>query len=157
MEKQILPSKYPTGGLYLFEEWDFASGRGPQQKFSIILHQNAATCLVLHCWPTKVDRSPALLRAKPGCISASPYSCYKFKAGKKVTTNGWSFNLDTYVYAGSGLDMNSYDVLEVHARHGKLKFVGLLLAPEQDALIQCMLRSEDIKLRYKRFLAADAA
>lgn len=138
--------------MYLFEEWDFGSGRGPQQKFSIIIKQDPAECLVLHCWPTKVDRSDVLARAKHGCVKASPYSCYKFKAGRNVTTNGWQFNRDTYVYAGSGLDMNTFDVLEVHARHGKLRLIGILNGTELEALRQCLHGSEDIKLRYKRFL-----
>jgi hypothetical protein len=152
MANQTTPRNYPTGGLYLFEEWDFGAGRGPQQKFSIILKQHAASCLVLHCWPTKVDRSDDLLRAKPGCVAASPYSCYKFKAGRRVTTQGWSFNRDTYIYTGSGLDLNSYDVLDVHARHGKLKLIGTLIPTELEGLIKCLLESEDVKNRHKRFL-----
>ncbi len=153
MATQTPPDKYPTGGLYLFEAWDFGSGRGPQQKFSIVLKHDASACLVLHCWPTQVDCDDALLRAKPGCVQASPYSCYKFKAGRPVTTAGWCFNRDTYVYAGSGLDINSVEVLDVHARHGKLKLVGILTAPEYQSLLQCLLASEDIRFRHKRFLA----
>jgi hypothetical protein len=145
-------TSFPTGGLYLFEEWDFGSGRGPQQKFSIIIKQDTAACLVLHCWPTKVDRSDVLLRANHGCVQASPYSCYKFKAGRIVTSNGWQFNRDTYVYAGSGLDMNTLDVLAVHAKHGKLRLLGILTDPELERLRLCLHGSDDIKMRFKRFL-----
>ena len=155
MDKTPPNPRYLAGELYLFEEWDFGAGRGPQQKFSIILKHQQSTCLVLHCWPTKVDRSIEIFKSKSGCVNTSHYSCYKFKAGRRVTTEGWTFNRDTYVYCGSGLDINDSTTLDIHARYGKLRLVGKILPPIFQELINCLLTSADIPQRYRRFLEAE--
>ena len=110
---------------------------------------------MLHCWPTKVDRSIEIFKSKSGCVNTSHYSCYKFKAGRRVTTEGWTFNRDTYVYCGSGLDINDSTTLDIHARYGKLRLVGKILPPIFQELINCLLTSADIPQRYRRFLEAE--
>lgn len=142
------PEDYQVGGLY-YLTWDFGGGRGEQAKFSIVLAHDHESGQVLHCWPTRTHREDLSLRLAPGCNNQAAYPCFLIRKGQNVTSAGFSFKFDTHIYHASNIWSTSASVLDVHRSSGKLRLEGILRQDLMQQLVDCILESDDVLIKYQ--------
>lgn len=150
---------HPPGTILHFNRFQFdgpatASRPAEKNKFFIVL-RNLAGRLVLASLPTSKDQIPQAVEQRPGCIEypSGNFTAYVFEAMAPVTTNGWFFSLRTYMY-GYQVREYSYATLEqTHEDPGyEVSVKGRLNAMEFGSMVECLLRSIDLKRRYRRSL-----
>jgi len=92
-----------------------------------------------------------------GCIEVpeSCINCYIFQAKQPVTTDGWSFPLNTYLY-GMWLDDYNVEVLNQNYQieHVDYEIIGELTEKELANVIACFANSSSVKRKYKRWLSS---
>ena len=148
--------KHPPGTILHFERFQFegaatATRPAEKNKFFIVLRELAGH-LVLASLPTSKDQIPEAAEQRHGCVDfpSGDFTAYVFEARVPVATNGWGFSLRTYMY-GYQVREYSYSALEKnHGSYGReVSVKGRLHANEFSAMVQCLLRSIDLKRRFR--------
>ena len=152
--------KHPPGTILHFNRFQFeepatATRPGERNKFFIVL-RTLADQMVLASLPTSKDQIPDSVDQRHGCVlyPSGDLTAYVFEAMEPVAMNGWFFSLRTYMY---GYQVRDYNYGTLSRNHGgagsEVSVKGRLIAKEFQAMVQCILRSIDLKRRYRATLA----
>lgn len=143
------------GDILYFDPFYFKSGNSSKPKYFIVLkiigHKSIIASL-----PSSKDFIPAYVTKMHGCVEVPEacFNCYIFEKRHIVTTNGWAFPLDTYVY---GQQIDEYDIPTLKdiypVQDLDFKIIGNLTVTEFTLLKECFIASANVKRKYKRILA----
>jgi len=147
---------FKTGHIYYFAAFKFKNGDDPKEKYFIVLKETKDKVLI-GTLPTRTNKIPSFVDKDHGCINIDErqYNCYLFKKGQTVCTNGFGFDMPTFVY-GSDLDYYPKDrFIQDHPIEGT-DFIcqGELNKEEFNNLLDCFIKSAAVKRGIKRALAA---
>ncbi len=149
MDKQL----YCPGRILYLEDYDFGEGASTKNKYSIVLGVKAEETLILHCFPTKVDRVNFVHATTHGCNHTGFYACYLWAAQRIIGESGFFFPKDTYMYLRSNLTITEYPYLEIYNINGKMQDLDILIESEYRSLMNCILTSNLTQRDIKRFAA----
>lgn len=143
------------GHLYLFTPFYFKDSTDFKDKFFIVL-KNTDNITILASLPTKSNKAPSLINLNHGCVNIDErkFNCYVFENKRSVCDNGFSFNLNTYVY---GDKINDYNLSNL-TRNGTIEagkdynLMGKLNDVEFKALVDCIANSNATVNKYKKML-----
>jgi hypothetical protein len=141
-------------GLLLYITPFYFSNGTSKNKYFIVLKKTSNGVLLISL-PTSQDHIPIGIEKKHGCINNSEMlvSCYYFHPQNAITDNGFSFPLETYLYAeqvneiGEDSFMKNYQFENID-----FSVLGKINPEEFTAIINCLTNSPTIKNRYKREL-----
>jgi hypothetical protein len=145
---------YTPGKLIFFDPFYFKNG-GSKPKYFLVLKAITGN-VILASLPSSQIHLPSTQVINHGCLEVpdSGINCYIFKAGQPVTTSGWSFELDTFLY---GMWLDEFDTEILKANHSiegvDYEIVGELTDDELQKVITCFKNSSSIKRKYKRLLS----
>jgi hypothetical protein len=100
---------------------------------------------------------PSSHTAEHGCLEMpeAGINCYIFKAKNKITTSGWCFEFDTFLYGFWIEDFSLSDLNENYSLEGvDYEIRGELTEEELKKVIECFSKSENVKRKYKRWLSS---
>lgn len=143
------------GDILYFDPFYFTNGNSSKPKYFIILKLLGETSL-LASLPSSKAFLPASIIKKHGCIDLEEacFNCYIFKARNVITTNQWSFPLDTYVY---GQQIDEYEIAILKdiypVQNLDYKIIGTLTDTEFRLLKECFATSANVKRKYKKLLS----
>lgn len=146
---------YSEGTIIYFTPFYFKDGTPSKPKYFIVL-KSLSSSLVLVSLPTSQQYLPQQIPVSHGCLEIPEQciNCYIIKAQQVITTNNWSFELDTFLY-GQWLDEYSVEILsDIYAIEGiDYHIIGKLTDTEYRKIIQCFSGSSSVKRKYKRILS----
>jgi hypothetical protein len=146
---------FSEGQVIYFSPFYFKNGNTSKNKYFIVL-KNIENRLLIASLPTRSDKLPSFITIKHGCVNDEErcLNCYLFEAAKPITTNGFSFDLPTFIY---GNEVEEYEVeimSDIYSIDGvDYEIMGLLLKHELTNLINCLTGSSSVKRRIKRLLS----
>jgi hypothetical protein len=145
---------YTPGKLIFFDPFYFKEG-GSKPKYFLVIKVFDDN-VVLASLPSSKVHLPATQTINHGCLEIPDMgiNCYIFEANHPVTKDGWSFNLDTFLY-GMWLDDFNIEVLKSnHSIEGvDYEIIGELNNEELQNVIKCFKNSASVKRKYKRLLS----
>ncbi|WP_010182998.1 hypothetical protein [Aquimarina agarilytica] len=139
--------------IYYFTPFYFSNGNLPKNKYFISIYQEGDSITFAYL-PTSKDSVPDIYLSH-GCVNVpeKQISCYIFKKDIKVTTNNFSFPLNTFIYA---YQLNSFSKLKLEETYKNedidYEVVGILNDDEKNNLIDCLINSPNIKRKIKKAL-----
>jgi hypothetical protein len=146
---------YAAGNLIYFDPFYFKDGSPSKPKYFLVL-KVINDRAILASLPSSVDHLPRNIDIKHGCIEIPEgcINCYVFKANVSITTNNWSFGLDTFLY-GQWIDDFSIELLNDLYPVEEIDYhiVGELDDHELQNVIKCFSSSASVKQKYKRMLS----
>jgi len=141
---------FEVGNLFYFKDYIFKNGNPPKNKFFLVLKtiENGFIAAIL---PTKVASLPSELEINHGCISHPEkcICCYYIPKDIVVTDTGFSFKLDTYMYAQHVFDeseTNLYSTYQIE----DIEFKGKLNAAEFEKIIRCFSKSSQLPRKFRK-------
>jgi hypothetical protein len=146
---------YSPGKLIYFDPFYFKSGDESKPKYFLVL-KVIGDNIILASLPSSKIHLPADQSFSHGCleIPESCINCYIIKAKTPITKEGWSFELDTFLY-GQWLDDFPLKVLQANYQIQGVDYeiIGDLTETELKNIIQCFAHSANVKRKYKKLLA----
>jgi hypothetical protein len=143
---------YSPGRILYFDPFYFKNGNPCKPKYFIVLH-NESDNTIIASLPTRSDHVPGCTPIKHGCINEDDinFNCYHFEAGRKVTTNNWSFDMPTFIY-GSQIDSYELSILkEVYQVEGvEFEKIGILKKDEYKSILECFSKSRTVRIKFKK-------
>ena len=142
------------GQVIYFSPFYFKNGNTSKNKYFIIL-SNKNNDVIIATLPTRTHKAPALIDIKHGCINNEErcFNCYLFESGKVICIEGFSFDMNTYVYGNEVEDYKLELLASVYGIEGvDYEILGQLLDKEFAALYDCIKNSKSIKNKIKRLL-----
>lgn len=145
---------YTPGKLIFFDPFFFKDG-GNKPKYFLVLKVIDGTA-VLASLPSSQPHLPASQKIEHGCleIPESCINCYIFQANKVITTNGWSFPLNTFMH---GLWIDDFIIADLEKNYPieyvDYEIIGELTDYELQNVINCFKNSSSVKRKYKRLLS----
>lgn len=142
------------GQIVYFRPFYFNNGNPSKNKYFITLKCTDAIT-ILACLPTSVNKAPSFITVPHGCINHDDrcFNCYLFQPKRIITTNGFSFPLNTFVY---GNEVESYSITTLESNYKiegvDYEIVGTLVNTEFEALKECLRNSSSVKRGVKRHL-----
>ena len=147
---------YSPGKILYFDPFYFKNGNTSKPKYFIVLHNDHSNT-ILASLPTRTDHVPSYVEIKHGCINKDEanFNCYHFEAKKPIATNGWAFEMPTFVY-GSQVDNYQLDILKdvYQVENVEYSIMGSLKKDEFKKLIECFVNSRSVKRKFKALLQA---
>lgn len=151
---------FKAGNLLFFKPFIFKNGAPPQNKFMVVLGQDANGNTLLASLPTSKDHVPSDVEVKGGCIDLPErqVNVFVFIGGEIITieqedTSSFSFDVNTFIY---GSDLDTYPVNTFHQQMAdnitQVEFVGRISDTYFTALKECLQNSKMVKNKYKRIL-----
>lgn len=143
------------GDLLYFTPFQFTDPKAtPKNKYFLVLGY-ADDKVVVSNLPTSQDHVPSHLSKVHGCIqglNGDSFNCYFFGAGIPITTCGWSFQLDTYVY---GEQITTFELADARFNPTLLKpepyrKMGSCTPETHRDLLACLSQGVNVKTKYKR-------
>ena len=153
---------FEKGNLLFFKPFIFKNGAKPQDKFMVVLGEDAKGNAILASLPTSKDHVPGDVAVKSGCMEMPErqVNVFVFMAGECVVeTNesggdAFAFDVNTFIY---GRDLDTYPVVTFQQQmmdgETKVKLIGKLSDVHFDALRECLQNSKMVKNKYKRLIA----
>jgi hypothetical protein len=147
---------YRPGDILYITPYHFSDGTAPKPKYFITLFNDGGK-LIVATLPTSQDYYPNHLPRTHGCTNSpdDDFNAYCFEAGAAVTTDRWSFPLQTFVYA---LWVDTFDVKQLQSTYQvegvDYIIIGHLIAAEFSALVGCLLQARTLKNKVRRLLQA---
>ena len=143
------------GEILYFDPFFFKNGSASKPKYFIVLKIIDGSSL-LASLPSSLDFLPSGHLKKHGCleIPEASFNSYIFEGRRSVTTDGWAFPLDTYVY---GQQIDEYDISvlkDIYPVEGlDYRIIGKLANIEFTQLKECFVKSANVKRKYRRILS----
>ena len=141
---------FEKGNLFYFKDYIFKNGNEPKNKFFLVLKsiENGFIAAIL---PTKVASLPSNLEKSHGCISFPEkcICCYYIPKDIIVTDVGFSFQLDTFMYAQNVFDETEKNLLQTYQIED-IEFKGKLLDNEFDKIISCFSNSTLLPRKFRK-------
>lgn len=144
---------YEEGNIIYFDPFYFKGG-GQNPKYFLVL-KNIHGKTVLVTLPSSQAHLPSSLYGTHGCIDdpLSGISCYIFLKDRVITTNGFSFPLETYLH---GHWIDEYDLKQLEETYTiegiEYQIIGKLVDEEFTAIVNCFKNSKVVKNKYRRLL-----
>ncbi|WP_426090277.1 hypothetical protein [Flavobacterium sp. DSR3-2] len=136
--------------LFYFKDYIFKNGNPPKNKFFLVLKtiENGFIAAIL---PTKVESLPANIAKIHGCISFPEkcICCYYIPKDIVVTDKGFSFQLDTYLYAQYVFDETETNLFITYQIED-IEFKGKLIEGEFEKIIQCFSNSTLLPRKFRK-------
>lgn len=144
---------YIPGRIIYFDPFYFKDG-GSKPKYFLVLKIINGN-VILASLPSSQIHLPATQAIAHGCLEIPEIgiNCYILEAGKPVTTNGWSFPNNTFLY-GFWLADFELSVLKRNYTIPNVDFeiIGDLSENELQKIIDCFKNSSVVKRKYRRVL-----
>ena len=145
---------YSAGNLIYFDPFYFKDGSPSKPKYFLVLKVIDETA-ILASLPSSVDHLPRNIRVEHGCIEIPEgcINCYVFKSNVYITTNGWSFEFDTFLY-GQWIDDYAIELLNdiYPVEEIDYQIIGRLTNDELRKVVNCFSSSASVKRKFKRRL-----
>lgn len=145
---------YHAGSIIYFPIFYFKNGSKSKPKYFLVLKELEAGLLLVSL-PSSVDHLPRFIEQVHGCLEVPDGNicCYIFKSNRIICNNGWSFELDTYLY-GEYLDQFEASQLDdiYPIENIDFEIIGTLTAEELAAVTACFASSASVKQKYKKLL-----
>lgn len=141
-------------GLLLYITPFYFSNGTSKNKYFIVLKKTENKVLLISL-PTSQDHIPNSIEKKHGCINnaAMQVSCYYFSPQNTITDTGFSFPLETYLYAEQVNEISEENFANNYQFENiDYNVLGTINNIEFNAIIKCLTDSPTIKNRYKREL-----
>lgn len=144
------------GQIIYFNSFVFKNGNAPKPKYFIIL-KNIGTKIIIGSLPTRTNSVPSFVTVSHGCINLDDrcYNCYLFQKDKVICKNGFSFELPTYIY---GDQVEDYEVEKFEEKYSikgvDYEILDTLTDTEYNEIMKCLLNSQSVKRKIKRYLSA---
>ena len=140
--------------IVYFTPFYFPNGKSaPKNKYYIPILSHGSNAVYAYL-PTSKDSIPDQY-FKHGCINIHDknISCYLFGKDKVITTNNFSFPLNTFVYL---YQMNTFDKSVMSNIYTKenvdYEIIGKLRQQEIDNIVSCIVSSKFVSRKVKRLL-----
>lgn len=146
---------FTEGSLLYFDPFYFKSGNTAKPKYFLVLKVTGDQT-ILATLPSSQDYVPSSQSIAHGCVELAEanFNCYIFIAGQPVTTQGWSFPKNTFLY---GHQIDEYliaTLTDIYPVEGAdYQIIGQLTANEFGLVKRCFTQSASVKRKYKRLLA----
>ena len=149
---------FTEGTLLFFNLFEFRNNNPSKPKYFLVLAATP-THTVLATLPSSQDYVPASVQPlRHGCIELpqATFNCYVFLSKTPVTTNGWAFPKNTFLY-GQQLDEFEIAVLtDIYPVEGvDYEIIGTLTNQEFEQVRQCFIQSAFVKRKFKRMLGGE--
>lgn len=152
---------FETGNLLFFKPFIFKNGAIPQNKFMVVLGQEANGNIVLASLPTSKDHVPSDIDIKSGCIDLPErqVNVFVFKAGECIIDqngmkkNDFTFDVNTFIY-GSNLDTYPINTFQqqISTEETNVTLIGKLSDELFASLRDCLKNSKMVKNKFKRII-----
>lgn len=146
---------YTEGKLIYFDPFHFKDGSSSPKFFLVLKVYNGNA--ILASLPSSKFHLPQNQEIKHGCLEIKDacISCYIFMANSPVTKDGWSFELNTFLYGQWIDEFIIQDLSSKYSLEGiDYDIIGELRDDELKKIIDCFLNSNVVKRKYKRLFAA---
>lgn len=146
--------KFQRGNLLYFNPFVFPDGGAPKPKYFLVL-ADIGEDVILASLPTSKDHVPADVILESGCIELSErmVNVFVLLAGEPVTTDGFSFRVNTFIY---GANVKTYTtdafVAQENANETVISIIGKMRDDVFSRIIECLKNSDAVRKRYKKFL-----
>lgn len=151
---------FEIGNLLFFKPFYFKNGAPPQNKFMVVLGQDANGNTLLASLPTSKDHVPSDIEVKGGCIEIPDrqVNVYVFLADENITipqdgSTSFSFDVNTFIY---GADLDTYPITtfqqQIADKLSEVELRGRITDDYFTALKECLKNSKMVKNKYKRIL-----
>lgn len=141
---------FEVGNLFYFKEYIFKNGNTPKNKFFLVLKalENGFIAAIL---PTKVESLPSNIEKNHGCISFPEkcICCYHIPKDIVVSNSGFSFQLDTFLYAQHVFDETESNLFSTYPIED-IEFKGKILDIEFKKIIQCFSNSNQLPRKFRK-------
>ncbi len=145
---------FQEGEIVYFTPFYFKNGNTAKNKFFIVI-KIEGNRTILASLPSSINHAPSIVNALHGCVNHDDrcFNCYVFEPTRPICTNGFAFELATYVY---GYEIEEYEIVTLNLVYGiegvDFERKGILLPEEYHALLDCIKNSKSVKNRIKRRL-----
>lgn len=144
---------YLPGSIIYFKPFYFSEG-GSKNKYFIALHSENGQAIVA-ALPSSQDYVPSQLKKEHGCLHypEGDFTAYYFSPSHPITTDNWSFPINTYIYGDwiKSLELNILQ--ETYQVEGvDYEIIGRLTSSEYEQIISCLLKARTLKNKIRRLL-----
>lgn len=154
---------FETGNLLFFRPFIFKNGAKPQDKFMLVLGQDANGNMVLASLPTSKDHVPGDVDVERGCVDLPErqVNVFVFKAGECIVEpnemgqTAFAFDVNTFIY-GSNLDTFPVGTFQQQISTGEtnVTLIGKLSDELLASLNDCLKKSKMVKNKFKRLIVS---
>lgn len=147
---------FSEGNILYFDPFYFKNGNTAKKKYFIVL-KNVDNKTILASLPSSKDFVPTEWQKENKChcieIPQANFNCFFLLANIIITTNGWSFPENTYLY---GHQIDEYEVnnlKDIYPIEGiDFEIVGVINSNIYEAIINCLRTSSSVKRKFKKIL-----
>ena len=145
---------FEPGNLLYFNPFIFPDGGNPKPKFFVVLGEVDGS-LMLASLPTSKDHIPSDVEVTFGCLEIAErmVNVFIFLAHEMVADNGFSFEVNTFIY---GQNIRTYDssVFLQQQSSGQVEIIlkGKLKEDLFNSLKDCLRNSDAVRKKYKKYL-----
>ena len=145
---------FQSGDLLYFNPFHFPDGGLSKPKYFLVLAEMESR-LLLASLPTSKDHVPSDIPLSAGCLELPErmVNVFVMMANTPVTTNGFSFRVNTFIY-GANIKTYSSSLFIQQMENGEteISVVGRLTEELFSDLKDCLKNSDAVRKRYKNFL-----
>jgi len=127
--------------LLRIEDYEFQDGNGVRDKYMIVLSRSEDSAFVIHTLTTK--QAKGFNPLKTGCNIASKISYFYISKDEVIGENGFSFELDTFIFFINNITKESLVKLKKYDDK-KVVVKDVIDRKFLKTLIDCMLSSDFI-------------
>lgn len=144
------------GDILYFDPFYFKNGNASKPKYFIVLKSLGEKSL-LASLPSSLNFCPADIANKDGCIEVPEacFNCFVFKGKSPVTTSGWCFPMDTYLY---GQQIDEYEIAilkDIYPVEGlDYRIIGTLKSLLFQDMKKCFINSANVKRKFRKLLSS---
>lgn len=146
---------FEEGNLLYFDPFLFKNGAAPKPKFFIVLKNDTNDEVILATLPTSKDHIPSDVAITSGCteLPDRAVNVYVFLADTPVTTNGYCFKVNTFIY-GADIDTYPSKIFKEQMSNNQIKVSakGKLKQEIFYDLLYCLRNSKMVKRKFKKVL-----
>ena len=145
---------FSEGQIIYFSPFYFKNGNTAKNKYFIVI-KNVENEVIIASLPTRLNKIPSFVTVPHGCVNHNErcFNCYLFEAGRKITDNGFCFDLPTFIYGDEIEDYKLETLNSVYGMEGvDYEIMGTLLNEEYNALLECIRNSTSVKRKIKRLI-----
>ena len=132
---------YHERHLLRIEDYEFQDGNGVRDKYMIVLNRSEDSAFIIHTLTTKQAQGFNPLNS--GCFNKSNISFFYIPKGEVIGEQGFSFELDTFVFFANNIRKEPLKAFEKYAEKN-VSFKDIVNKQFLKDLIDCMLGSDFI-------------
>lgn len=129
---------YHERHLLRIEDYEFQDGNGVRDKYMIVLNRSEDSAFIIHTLTTK--QAQGFNPSNSGCFNKSNISFFYIPKGEVIGEQGFSFELDTFVFFANNIRKQSLQSLQKYPDKNVI-LQDRVSKKFLKALIDCMLNS----------------